>query len=340
MYCRWLKAGCMVLLVLCWVRIGSADEIRMKNGDRISGEVITLKDDTVTFKTSYAGTLTIKWGEIEKLNTDVPVCVGLKDKTLVNAKIGDGQDGKLTLDMTDLSQALEVNISDVAVINPGPPPPAVAISGHVDVGFSKADGNTETQSLSSDGEFVARSDTNRFTLMWIHLQSKVAESRTADNTTGSMKYDHFFYKKWYALANLTLAQDAFKDLNFRTDMGLGVGHQVWESTRRNLSFELGLSYANEDNDVAPDDDYMAGRWGVDFTHLIGTAGLQFFHNHHGFIGLEDNDDMIVRTLTGFRLPLYKRFVSSLKVKWDWEKAPAPGKENSDINYLFTLGFQY
>lgn len=330
----------MVLLSLYWVGAGYADEIRMRNGDRISGEVITLKDDAVTFKTSYAGTLTIKWDEIEKLNTDAPVKVGLKDETLVNAKIGDGEDGKLKLDMAEPGQALEVNISDVAVINPGPPPPAVAISGHVDVGFSKADGNTQTQNLSSDGEFSARSDTNRFTLMWIHLQSTLAGSRTADNTTGSMKYDHFFYEKWYALANLTMAQDAFKDLNLRADMGFGIGHQVWESTLRNLSFELGLSYANEDNDVAPDDDYMAGRWGVNFTHLTGKADIEFFHNHHGFIGLEDNDNMIVRTLTGFRMPLYKRFISSLKVKWDWEKDPAPGKENSDINYLFTLGFQY
>ncbi|MBY0341292.1 MAG: hypothetical protein K2Q19_09035, partial [Rhodocyclaceae bacterium] len=56
-----------------------ADQVLLKNGDRLSGSVISKRGNTLIFKTSYAGELKIDWDEVAQLNTDKPVAVMRQD---------------------------------------------------------------------------------------------------------------------------------------------------------------------------------------------------------------------------------------------------------------------
>jgi putative salt-induced outer membrane protein YdiY len=155
-----------------------------------------------------------------------------------------------------------------------------------------------------------------------------------------MKYDHFFTKKWYGYANTTAEQDEFKDLDLRYTLGIGSGYQFLESERTNLSFELGLSYVNEDYIVAQDNSFAAGRWGLRFDHFILPKSLQYFLYHTGLQSIEDSEDLILFTSTGFRIPFYKNLNVTAQMNWEYDKSPSPGKEKSDYAYIFTLGYQW
>ena len=50
-----------------------ADEVVLKNGDRLTGEVMALEQDKLIFKTSYAGEIFIAWSEVEKISVNKPV---------------------------------------------------------------------------------------------------------------------------------------------------------------------------------------------------------------------------------------------------------------------------
>jgi hypothetical protein len=66
--------GIMMLLAALPAR---ADEVRLKNGDRLTGETVSLANGTLTFKTAV-GELRIPWGDVTSPSGVVFVTVGRK----------------------------------------------------------------------------------------------------------------------------------------------------------------------------------------------------------------------------------------------------------------------
>src|SRR5271167_2020639 len=56
-----------------------ADQITLKNGDRISGAIVKSDTKNLVLKSEFAGTVTIAWDSITGIVADAPVYVGLKD---------------------------------------------------------------------------------------------------------------------------------------------------------------------------------------------------------------------------------------------------------------------
>jgi putative salt-induced outer membrane protein YdiY len=121
---------------------------------------------------------------------------------------------------------------------------------------------------------------------------------------------------------------------------LGMGYQFFETKTTNLSVELGVSYVNDDYIVADDDGYAAGRWAVNFDHLLYKDSIQFFHNHVGLMSLANTSKTSVQSQTGFRFKIYQGLNATAQLNLDWDNAPSPGVENTDTAYLFTLGYQF
>ncbi|MBM4207402.1 MAG: hypothetical protein FJ190_05075 [Gammaproteobacteria bacterium] len=60
-----------------------ADEVLLKNGDKISGTIINKSGSTLEMKTPYAEKVVIKWDAIETLNSDKPLNITLNLKRSV-----------------------------------------------------------------------------------------------------------------------------------------------------------------------------------------------------------------------------------------------------------------
>ena len=324
-------------LLLVFVTSGqaAADEVWLKNGDHLTGKVLSLEGGTLVFKTAYAGDLSIKWEEVANLKTDEPIKVVLGDETTAQGPVSPGEEGKVTVKAQEVAQPITVDLANVKTINPRPP---LRMDLRINFGLNITDGNTNTQNIYGEGEFVARTDKNRYTIGAIYSRSEDENVKTEDSAIGYMKYDHFFTKKWYGYANATAEKDEFKDLDLRTSLGIGAGYQFIESERTNLSLELGPSYVNEDYIVAEDNSYIAGRWGLKFEYYILPKSLQYFLYHTGWQSLEESEDLTLYTQTGFRIPLYKRLNLTAQFNWEYDKSPSPGKEKNDYTYILTIGY--
>jgi len=117
-------------------------------------------------------------------------------------------------------------------------------------------------------------------------------------------------------------------------------YQFLETERTSLSLEAGISYVNEDYIAAKDNAFMAGRWGLRFEHFFLKKALELFHYNTGLQSLEDSDDLVIYTQTGFRIPLYKNLNAAIQFNYDYDKNPAPGRENEDTAVIVTLGYQW
>ncbi len=334
-------AALIVVMTACWFVSGAAaDEIWLKNGDHLSGQVVRLEESSLIFNTAYAGEISVKWQEIKNLKTDAPVKLMLGGETAVEGIVSPGENGNITVTSPELKAPLTVDLASLKMINPKPPEPPVKTNVRVNFGASITDGNTQTESIYGDGELVARTVKNRFTLGALYKRSKNDGVTTADSLLGYMKYDYFLTKKWYLYASLSGEKDEFKDLNLRSSAGLGLGYQFFESEEGKLSLDAGASYVNNDYIQAKDEGYAAGRWGVTFEYFLLKKALQFFHYHTGLQSFESSDDLLIYTQTGFRVPLYKNLNATLQFNYDYNKNPPPGREEGDSAFIFTLGYQW
>lgn len=328
-----------VVFFLCSF-VARADIVKLKNGDTLTGTVISKAGNELKIKTTYAGELTIDWKEVESLTTDKPVRVLLKDDTSLKATVSPAESGKVTLQSGSVIKTAPIALSNVAYINPPPEitGKGVQLKGRVNGAINATSGNTSTRQIHFDAEMVARTRSNRYTVGGQINRASDSGTETANNITAYSKYDHFLSRKRYVYINTRFERDKFTDLRLRTTLGGGLGHQFWESDEKNLSAEAGLAYVNEDHFVGPDDAYPAARWAVDYNQYFFHRAFQFFHKNEGTIGLTNANDILISAKTGIRVPLSKHLNTSFEVDAQFDNTPVAGKKKTDLAYLLILGY--
>src|SRR4051812_35858175 len=70
-----LEAAIAIIFLPVCVSLARADQVIMKNGDRVTGAVVKKDGKELTIKTVQFGTVTTRWEEVESIQTDQPVTV-------------------------------------------------------------------------------------------------------------------------------------------------------------------------------------------------------------------------------------------------------------------------
>jgi hypothetical protein len=170
---------------------------------------------------------------------------------------------------------------------------------------------------------------------------------TKDKGMGSGAYERLVTDRLFLFANVMVARDKLKTLEFQASAAFGPGWRVWKSEEKNLSFSVGLSYVYERySEVSPSFDnrndrgYGAAFWAVDFDRWFLGKTFQFFHSDKGFYDLQGAGNWQLWTRTGVRLPLWSGLFASLQYNFDFVNIPAEGKSRDDSAYLFKLGWNW
>lgn len=317
-----------------------ADEIRLKNGDRLSGQVIRMESGKLILKTMYAGDISIIWQEVASVMTDGSVKVMLKDETALEGTSLAIEEGKMMLETGKLEAPASFNLADVKAINPLPVKP-VKINTRVNASVTSERGNTKSDNYYFDGEFVARTEKNRYKIGGELSKEESDGTTTSQNWLAYGNYSHFLDKKWYLYADTLFEHDEFKDLDLRTTLGGGAGYQIFETPLLNLSISAGLAKVDENFDVAEDNDYSAGQWSMNYDQYFFKKFVQLFHVHTGFVSFEDSDDWFLKTRTGLRFPVYKGLTATLQYNFDYDNQPSVDAEKKeDTKFIFLLGYEF
>jgi putative salt-induced outer membrane protein YdiY len=331
------------LLLACLAAAGvhaQADQVMLKNGDRITGRVLHKADGILSVDTGYAGKLEIKWDEVSGLTTDGSVKVVLSDDSEVDAKLGESAEGYARL-QTGLTPApIDLPLDRIAYINPRPEQSGkgIAFGGRVNLGASTTSGNTDSERLHADAELRWRSRANRYILGGEVNEGKDSGARTVSNWRAGAEYDHFFRRKNFFYTRGTLEHNEFKDIDLRSTLGAGLGYQIFDTDRTQLSVQGGLDYVNVERVVADDERYPAAGWGLRYDQQLFGGKAVLFHAQDGFWSLEEVEDVLLRTRTGLRFPLADGLDASAQVNIDWDRDPAPGRESTDVATILGLGY--
>ena len=317
-----------------------ADELYLLNGDVITGQIIKMEENKLFFKTSYAGEIQVNWSEVRNLISDDSIKVILNDETVLEGFARKTSMNMMRLETEELQAPSDFKLSAVTAINPGKKP-VVKITARTNVGLTQERGNTDTDSLRLDGEFVARTQKSRYTFRAELDNEKSEGDTTVESWLAYGNYSYFVSQKWFLYAQTLLEHDKFVDLDLRTTLGTGVGYQFFESEALNLAAAVGPAWVNEDFKKAEDDDYAAGQWLIGYDQYFFNNFVQLFHRQTGWIKASDTQKWVLKTRQGLRFPIYKGFTTTLQYNYDYDNDPSSdADEKWDSKLMYLLGWQF
>lgn len=322
-----------------------ADVLNLTDGSRIVGTLEELDATEARLSGTFAGDLEVPRETIVSMETEAPVTAQLADGSYLTGRLQpqpeagllihlDGAGGPRPLELAYLNAVYR---QDPLVVQRQEL--AVQVTGNANVGVTVTSGNSETQNLLFDGRMVTRTKRNRYTLSGEFIEEESDDVVIKQNWTALVKYDHFVSEQWFWFNSATFESDEFADLELRSALAAGLGYQFFETDNRSLSVEVGPSYIDENFETAPDESFFGSRWALNFDQKIWD-GVSFFHYNEGLLGLEDTDELTVRSRTGFRMNITDRIIARIQTAIDWDRSPPEAAESSDLEHTLSIGYAF
>ena len=251
------KFQSLTLLILLAISAASfADQVTLKNGDRLTGTVVKSDGKTLVVHTDAAGDVTLQFDAIQGIKADEDLHVTLKDgKTVVGPVTT--TDSKLEV-ATKTAGTVEAAKDDVTLIRNDTEQLAYDKSLHpglmhgwnggANVGFSVARGNSQTENLALAFNAVHPTLNDKITLYETSIDTKndlASPSTVANLNTGGLRYDRNLNPRLFVFAAGDFMSNALQFLDLRQVYSGGFGFHAIKSDNTILDLLGGLNYTHE-----------------------------------------------------------------------------------------------
>ncbi len=322
-------------------QVPPADEIVLQNGSRIVGTVTSSRDGKITVDTDFAGTVTIDAAQIVSMQTREPVTLMLADKTVVRDQPLHVEGQQLVISDAGGVSRLRP-LQDLMLLNPQPWELGEGYrwTGLASVALTSQRGNTDSDELDYKTESVWRSQRDRYTAKFYGEFDETNNVRSADNWHLVGKYDYFLAESYYWGLNALAEKDKFADLDLRSLLGPYVGRQFYNRPVFALSGELGVSYVNQQFNVAPDEDYAAANWTLNLSSNYLSDKSRLYIDHTGIWNMQSPSDLILNTTFGLSFPLMWHLEAAAEVLLEYDSGAVANVEKLDQSYKFRIGYTW
>jgi putative salt-induced outer membrane protein YdiY len=250
-----------VLLVVVLAPPVFADQITLKNGDRLTGAIISSDAKTLVLKTEYADAVTIKWDFVQQIESSQPLYVGTKggqvivgpvttsDSKLAVATKESGSVAVAKADVTSLRNADEEKKTEAALDRLQHPHLADLWAGTLDTGLGLVRGNSQSSNFTFGLNAVRASTRDKISLYtnsaFTRSLANGVTSTTAQSIAGGVRYDLNINNKSFGFGTVDLFNDRFQDLDLRTVIGAGGGIHGVKNNRTTFDVLFGGTFDRE-----------------------------------------------------------------------------------------------
>ena len=340
-------AAASFLLIFAIPVLRGADTVILDNGDRLTGELQTLEEGKLSFKTCYAGTLSIDWEQVRELITEDKVEIEVESGHLYRGSFE--QTGEELEVVTEEEGVLTVDIPEVVRIrfyDDKLPGFFDILEGAVDVGFNFTRGNSRLNSSSLGLRGQYRRPGYQISASATSLFSRQDDSEPTSRQTADARYDRFFSTRQFAFGLLGLERNDRQRLNLRSRLGGGYGYKFKDTKTTEFSFLGGFTITNEQFQDVPGAASEVGASsgeavaGIDYRTVLFKevdviTKISFIPNltQTGRYRIEYDSTARIPILAGFSwsLSLFDRFDSS---------PPRAGVERNDYGVVTAFGYAF
>jgi putative salt-induced outer membrane protein YdiY len=242
-----------------------ADQIVLKNGDRLTGTITKSDDKTLLIKTDYAGDVTVQWPAVQQLTSTQPLHVVLQGGKTVSGPVGI-EDGNLEI-ATASGAPVKAAASEVTSMRDNQEQAAYEKSLHptlfhgwtvgAAVGFGLTAGNSETQNLALafNADRPTKTDEIKMYATSAYATNNApgaTPSVTANTIQAGARYSHNLTSRTFAYGEGDFQTDALQTLDLRSIFTGGLGIHVIKSAKTTFDLQAGGGYTHEKYDAYSD----------------------------------------------------------------------------------------
>jgi putative salt-induced outer membrane protein YdiY len=326
------------------------DVVTLKDGSVIYGEVIEMSGGILQIKNALAGDIIkVKWAEVNKLAVSHPIPFHLKEGTILNGTVEEGDPGTMKVKAGPSGNTMTIPINTVTQVNPVIQPPVI-YSGSLNAGYSQSTGNSHLRNVSILGDLVARSEQLRLTLLGRYVYGDNNGSLQVRNARGTIKLDFFITKRFFWFASAYVENDFLQNLKLRTAISSGPGYQFLERGDLNGIFkdmtfyaEAGPTYFNEDyrdNSLTGDRASFRARVAMKWDWPLFDGRITLYHYNEIFPSVQNASDFFFTMDNGVRMKILAGLASGFQVTTRYNNRPPAGTSDTDNLYLLTLGYAF
>ena len=219
-----------------------ADEVKLKNGDRLTGTIMKSDAKVLAMKSEFAGDVSIKWEAITSIQSAQPLYFALKDGETIAGTVATSE-GKFVVTTKNAGTVTASKDSVVAVRNGAEqtafnteidrlrnPHLTDFWSGFLDTGLSLTRGNSDTLNFNLSGQAVRKTSRDTITA---YANSIFANNGTAGPTTttanaigGGLRVDLNVSDRLFVFGFTDFYHNQFQQLDLRNVLGGGLGYHV------------------------------------------------------------------------------------------------------------------
>lgn len=336
----------LLLVVVCHDVI--ADQITLKNGDRVTGVVTKYDGKTIVVKSDLLGDLSIAIDNVEALATDKPLHVNLSDgRTLVgpvNASAGNASIKTSSGDVAVARSAIVVARNEAeqqayeSSLNPGW---LQQWTGGLDVGLALTKGNSDTTNVAI-GLGLSRQTLNDKTTLYgasiYNRDNTGGVSKTTANTSRfGGRYERDFNRKWFGYFFTDLERNGQQNLNLRLVPGGGIGYHAIRNERTQFDLLGGMAMNREYFDGSNNDRTSAeAQVGQTLVHQLNSR-MHLKEQLFVFPNLTRTGEYRINFDASLITDITRRIGWQLTVSDRYLSDPPPGLKQNDL--VLTTGIR-
>lgn len=265
-----------------------ADQLVLKNGDRLTGSITKSDGKQLVIKTDYAGDVTVKFDAIQSMTSSGDLNVGLAGKTVVGPVTTSGDD---VIVATKTAGPVEAPKASVTMLRSPAEEAAYEKSLHpglldgwaggLNLGLAVTRGNSQTKNLNIAFNSIRKGFRDKLTLYTNSIYatndlSTASPHTTANSIGGGARYDHDFAARMFGFVNGDFYHDELQHLDLRSTGGGGLGLHLIKHDATTLDLLAGVNYTHESYAAFTD---AAGDLIAAETHSLAglTLGDSFMH---------------------------------------------------------------
>ena len=329
-----------------------ADQVTMKNGDRLTGTITKMDGKTLTFKSDLAGDVSIDWDKVTELVSKGKVYVGLKGGQVVEGELNltpagielaSTEAGHVTAKRENIDYIRSPDVYQAEVGRYEHPGLLDLWTGTADFGVALARGNANTATITSAATAVRTTPRDKievdFTSLYSSSAPAIGEASvvTANARRGDILYDLNLKPRFFVFGSLDLEYDQFQGLDFRFAPAGGVGYHVIKNDNTTFDLSGGASLDREFFTDNTNETYGEALIGEELTHKFTAKTslhelLVFFPNLSDTGNYRMNFDgsavTAIRKWLAWQLTVSDRLLSN----------PIAGHKENDI--IFSTGVHF
>ena len=259
---RVIVSLCLMVLT---ASVGRADQVVLKNGDRLTGKIVNGDGKTLLLKTEFAGDVTVQWDAISSMESTEDVYLTLKDGSKLAGKIAT-KDGQFVVaapastavatvpsaskdTVVAVRNDAEQKAFDLAAERMAHPKFTYFWGGLFDTGLALTRGNSSTTTFTLASKAVRETPKDKLTLYGNYIYGKDSSTppdrTTANQLNAGIRGDLNLTPRVFVFAFADYQTNELQHLDLRQVYGGGFGYHIIKTEGTIFDVFGGISYERD-----------------------------------------------------------------------------------------------